>query len=98
MKYNTMTHAAMLCADGTKEINGVKTTIKEYPEFNCYGYADGFLYHICEFKSGRAFGSGLNKSHALSKAVKNINKAGIEKVKAMIKTSIEKYGIANKEQ
>ena len=80
MKYNTMTHAAMLCTDGTN------------------GYADGFLYHICEFKSGRAFGSGLNKSHALSKAVKNINKAGIEKVKAMIKTSIEKYGIANKEQ
>ena len=97
MKYNTMTCAAVFCTDGKKEVSGVKITINEYPEFNCYGYSDGFLYHVCEYESGRSLGSGLNKSRALSVAIKNINNAGIEKTKAMLKISIKKYGIANNE-
>ena len=96
MKYNTMTDAAVIYTDGTKEINGQKIILKEYPELEFYSYAEDWLFFVCEYESGRSLGSAPTLRMAKERALKNIAKVGIVKIKTMIQDSIKQYGYANK--
>ncbi len=91
-----MTHAATISTDGTKKINGRKIILKEFPEFDYYSYCSGWIWYICEYESGRAFGSGSLLRIAKEMAIKNITIVGVKKFRDMIKESIKQYGYANK--
>ena len=96
MKYNTMTHTALICTDGTRKVEGQKIILEEYPEFECYSYTEGCTFFVCEYESGRSFATALSLKIAKERAIKNIDNAGIKKVRAAIKDSIKQYGYANK--
>jgi hypothetical protein len=86
-----MTHT-----DGTKELEGQKVILEEYPEFEYYSYIEGCAVFVCEYESGRSLGSGLTLRMAKGRAIKNLSNAGMENVKIMIEKSIKRYGYANK--
>ena len=90
MQYNTRINNT-----DTKKVEGKKIILKEYPEIECYGYDNGFIYYVCELSTGMSISTGYNQKKAKLNAIEKLKKAGIGEFRKMIAESIKEYGCAN---